>query len=147
MRKLRHVLSVACTILVASCGMQPATAETRFGAHLGSYHFSGDFNNFNPGVYVYHNGWTLGTYYNSERNQSVYAGYTAEWQLGGQWSAALTVGAISGYARASVLPMAIPSVAWRIPGGLGSALRVSVVPPVGRGSAAAVHASIEWRFK
>lgn len=148
--RIRRVIGLVAAATVAcaaalSCGQ--ARSETRIGAHLGSYHFSGDFNNFNPGVYVYHNGWTAGTYYNSERRQSVYAGYTAEWQLSEQWSAAVTVGAITGYQRAAVLPMAVPSLRWSIPGALGTAVRVSFVPPVGKGSSAVVHASIEWRFK
>ena len=48
------------------------------GLHIGSQHFPAQqYNNFNPGAYYIHdNGATVGTYYNSERRQSVYAGWT-----------------------------------------------------------------------
>lgn len=146
MNRIRHVIMVL-GMLLASCGaVAPAAADTRVGAHLGSYHFEGNFNNFNPGVYVYHDGWTAGTYYNSERNQSYYAGYTFEYPLVGPFTGGLTVGAITGYSRASVMPLAVPSIAWRTSGDSRLALRVSFVPKVEKGGSSAVHASIEFKF-
>ena len=124
--------------------MAPALADTRVGVHLGSWHDRGDYNNVNPGAYVYHNGYTAGTYYNSERKVSLYAGYTFEYPLVGPFTAGLTVGAITGYARATVLPMVVPSVSVRLE--LLPSLRLSVIPPVS-GMPLVLHASIEWRFK
>lgn len=145
MKRIRHVIMVL-GMLLASCGaVAPAAADTRVGAHLGSYHFEGNFNNFNPGVYVYHDGWTAGTYYNSERNQSYYAGYTFEYPLVGPFTGGLTVGAITGYARAKVMPLVVPSVRLGLTDVLG--LRVTFVPKVEKGGSSAVHASIEWSFR
>lgn len=148
MKRIKHaVLTALSGLVLASCGASaPAYADTRIGAHLGSYHFQPGFNNSNPGVYVYHNGWTGGTYYNSERKQSVYAGYTFEYPLVGPFTAGLTVGAITGYARAQVLPLAIPSISWKVSDASGVSVRLSFVPPVDK-TVAAVHASIEWRFR
>lgn len=142
--KVGLTIAALAACFAASCTMAPAHAETRIGLHLGSYHASGDYNNFNPGVYVYHNGWTAGTYYNSERHQSVYAGYTFEHPLVGPFSGGLTVGAITGYQRAAILPLVVPSVSLRVSPSVSA--RLSVIPPVS-GMPLVLHASIEWRFK
>lgn len=142
---------VGCTaaamaaLVVAACSHQPAHADTRIGVHVGSHHFSGTFNNVNPGLYLFKDGWTVGTYYNSERRQSYYAGYTFEGDLIGAVDYGVTVGLITGYQRARVLPMLVPSVSAVNPL-LGGRTRLSFVPPVGKGSAAAVHLSHEWSF-
>jgi len=138
------ICALASALFLAS---PRANAETRFGVHVGSQHFGKNadaFNNFNPGVYVYHNGWTAGTYYNSERRQSAYAGYTFEWHLGGRWTAAATVGAITGYSTAPVLPMVVPSLSGRITEDVS--LRVAFVPAVSKHGASALHLSIERKF-
>ena len=141
------VLFLLTCIMLSCASMAPAHADTRIGLHIGSQHFgktADQFNNTNPGVYVYHDGWTAGTYYNSERKQSAYAGYTIEGALVGPFSYGLTLGAITGYSRANVLPMVVPSVSGRLTDTLS--VRLSGVPPVGRGSSAAIHLSIERRF-
>ena len=62
-------------IMVALALAGAAHADT-LGFHIGSQHFPArDFNDANPGAYYIHSsGATIGTYYNSERRQSVYAG-------------------------------------------------------------------------
>jgi hypothetical protein len=69
---------IAAALLAGLCGA--ASADTRIGLHVGSYHLTmrDELNAVNPGLYVNHNGWTAGFYYNSERLWSVYGGYTFE---------------------------------------------------------------------
>ena len=121
-------------LLSLTCGV--ASAGT-LGLHIGSQHYPARaYNNANPGAYYIHdNGATVGTYYNSERRQSVYAGWT--WDSG-QWR--LQVGAITGYERSAVLPMVVPSVA------LGYGFRVVVLPKVERGGSSVVHLMLETKL-
>ena len=125
-------LAIALTALVFSC----IACAWALGLHIGSQHFPAqDYNNFNPGAYYIHdNGATVGTYYNSERRQSVYAGWT--WDSG-PWR--LQVGAITGYERRAVLPMVVPSVA------LGHGFRLTVLPKVERNGSSVVH--LMWETK
>ena len=120
------------TMAVALCLGAPAMAGT-LGVHIGSHHFpSKDFNNVNPGLYyVADNGATVGTYYNSERKQSVYAGYTTEFG----WLR-VQVGVITGY-QGRVLPLVAPSV------GLGHGFRLTALPKVERSGASVIHLSWE----
>lgn len=115
-----------------------------YGVHIGSHHFpSYEYNNVNPGVYVrMTSGMTYGTYYNSERRVSVYAGYTKEW---GRW--AVTVGAVSGYSmgkdKTRIYPMIVPSVKL---GKVGdTTFRIAVLPQISKNKGAtAVHLMAEW---
>ncbi len=124
---------IALILALALSGM--AHAGT-LGLHIGSQHFPAQqYNNANPGAYYIHdNGATVGTYYNSERRQSVYAGWT--WDSG-PWR--LQVGAITGYERRAVLPLVVPSVA------LGYGFRLAVLPKVERGGSAVLH--LIWETK
>lgn len=124
---------IALILALALSGM--AHAGT-LGLHIGSLHFPAQqYNNFNPGAYYIHdNGATVGTYYNSERRQSVYAGWT--WDSG-PWR--LQVGAITGYERAKVLPVVMPSVA------LGHGFRLVVLPKVERNGSSVIH--LMWETK
>ena len=122
---------IALILALALAGV--ANAGT-LGLHIGSQHFPvQQYNNFNPGAYYIHdNGATGGTYYNSERRQSVYAGWTWDY---GPWR--LQVGAITGYERSAVLPMVVPSVA------LGYGFRLTALPKVGRDGSAVIHLMLE----
>ena len=123
---------IALIITLALAGV--ANAGT-LGLHIGSQHYPArDFTNANPGVYYIHSsGATVGTYYNSERRQSVYAGWTWDY---GPWR--LQAGAITGYRRA-VMPMIAPSVA------LGYGFRLTVLPKVERRGSSVVH--LTWEMK
>ena len=123
------------TIMVA-LALASATHADTLGFHIGSQHFPAkQYNNRNPGVYYIHSsGATIGTYYNSERRQSVYAGWTWDY---GPWR--LQAGAITGYRRAAVLPLIAPSVS------LGYGLRLTVLPKVERLGSAVVH--LTWEMK
>lgn len=138
------ICALASALFLAS---PKANAETRIGVHVGSQHFGKNadaFNNFNPGVYVYHNGWTVGTYHNSERRQSAYAGYTWEYDITSRLAVGATLGVITGYSTARVLPMLVPSVGYRIAG--NTSARLSFVPAVSKHGASALHLSIERKF-
>lgn len=125
-RKLLAIVALAVCI--------PASAAT-VGIHIGSQHYPAkQFNNSNPGAYyISDDGWTVGTYYNSDRKQSVYAGKTWDY---GRWR--LQAGGITGY-RYAVMPMIVPSV------GLGYGFRLSVLPKVERRGASVVH--LTWETK
>ena len=125
--KLLVLAGMVCAVLGTAGNL--AHAGT-LGLHIGSKHFPAQqYNNANPGAYYIHdNGATVGTYYNSERRQSVYAGWT--WDSG-PWR--LQVGAITGYERSAVLPMVVPSVA------LGYGFRLTVLPKVERNGSSVVH--------
>ena len=116
-----------------------ATADTKIGLHIGSHHFpSRDFSNFNPGAYVrLDNGLTAGGFYNSERRASFYGGYTVEWGI-----ASVTVGAITGYRRANVMPLVIPSL--RI-ARIGQAdIRLAYLPKITSDGAHVIHFIAEF---
>lgn len=133
--------------------------ETKIGLHLRSHHFSDgprgkwwepdyQYNNVNPGVYAYHDGWTAGVFYNSERRVSVYGGYTFESPQWNKLSVAATVGLISGYGSSkTIYPMLIPSVAWEHGFlGRGSTLRMMFMPKAAKNGSAALHLTHEWKF-
>lgn len=116
------------------------------GVHLLSAHTQQrDYqNNENLGIYAIYDGWTMGTYRNTLRRTSVYAGYT--------WSAgpfSLTAGGVTGYkldpstgfgfSKSNLSPMVAPSVK------LGPA-RLWFIPSVGRTSSV-LHFSLEKEFK
>ena len=123
-------------VLILALALSGMAHAGTLGFHLGSQHFPAQqYNNFNPGAYYIHdNGATVGTYYNSERRQSVYAGWT--WDSG-PWR--LQVGAITGYKRRAVLPMIVPSVA------LGYGFRLTVLPKIERGGSTVIH--LMWEMK
>ena len=105
------------------------------GMHIGTYHFdrSRGYNEVNPGAYVVCDRVTAGVYRNSLRKPSFYAGYTFERLLG---PVDLTVGGVTGYPRAKLMPLLVPSVK------LGHA-RLSLLLPIEKGGGG-VHAS--WGF-
>ena len=132
--KLLVLAGMVCAVLGTAGTL--AHAGT-LGLHIGSQHYPARaYNDANPGAYYIHdNGATVGTYYNSERRQSVYAGWT--WDSG-PWR--LQVGAITGYERSAVLPMVVPSVA------LGYGFRLTVLPKVERGGSSVVHLMYEMKL-
>ena len=125
--------ALACLIAAVTTGQ--AKAQT-VGMHIGSQHFPArDFNNINPGVYyISKDGYTVGTYFNSERRQSVYAGMT--WDYG---RFRIQAGAITGY-QGKVLPMLAPSVH------LGEGFRLTALPPFGSQGSAVLHLSFETKL-
>jgi hypothetical protein len=85
-------------------------APETVGLHLGTWHSDPGFCSNTPGVYArWQSGLTVGAYKNSAcRSYSGYAGWT--WETEGRVRAAITVGAVTGYKLASVLPLVAPSL-------------------------------------
>lgn len=135
----------ACAAMAASLDQPADSPDIRIGLHLGSKHFQSEFkyNNVNPGLYVVYDGWTAGGYYNSERRPSFYAGYTWEYRTK-FLTPGLTVGAITGYKRASVLPMIVPSISVGLTEQVSA--RLTFIPKVEKSSASVLHLSIERKF-
>ncbi|MBQ0934627.1 hypothetical protein [Ideonella paludis] len=128
--------------------MSMSTAMT-LGLHLFTAHVGGDaaaehLQPVNPGIYFRaESGATVGAYRNSYGRASAYAGMT--WQTSdGRF--ALTVGGVTGYPAAKVLPVVSPSV--RLPlGDDGYALRVAYLPKAPCvGTAHGLHIALERRF-
>lgn len=112
------------------------------GLHLGTVHLpSTPPCDLNPGIYVQTvGGATLGVYRNSECRTSVYTGVTFETD-DKRW--AVTLGAVTGYRVAKVVPLVVPSL--RIPVTDSVAARASLLlNPMG--GASGVHLSVEHRW-
>jgi hypothetical protein len=127
---MKHLIAILLvTLSTLTC------AQTTVGTHVGSWHNKPGYNNSNPGLYVNHNGMTFGSYYNSERRQSTYAGYTFNMKY-----ADISAVVITGYNK-SVVPAIIPSKTISI--GYGVNVRTSLIlNPLPQG-ASAVHFSLE----
>ena len=126
----------AALALLAPC----ARADT-VGLHLGSVHMPAhNFNNFNPGIYYRNDaGWTVGGYYNSLRQTSLYGGYTFQYRALG-----LTVGGATGY-EAPVQPLLVPSL--RLLTHEGFSARLAYIPRVEKRIASNVlHLTVEYSF-
>lgn len=135
-------------VAFACCTAQAAT----FGIHAGSSHFPGGSyqNNFNPGVYLRtDDGITVGTYYNTLRRVSFYAGYTFEYGpvgvLGGLitgYQPKLINGLSYGQGKA-LTPMLAASL--KLPPLGGFKPMLMLVPPF-RSSPAVLHIAFEHKF-
>lgn len=125
-------------------GQHALPAPQRLGLHLASWHSAPGFEARNPGVYaVWANGATLGTYHNSERAQSVYAGWT--WrsaELLPRTHAALTAGVVTGYLARPVMPLLVPSLGVRV--AERTTVRLTWLPRVEKAGAHALHLSLEF---
>lgn len=123
-----------------------------FGVHLASAHYPGGpyQNNFNPGVYLRtEDGITVGTYYNTLRRASVYAGYTYEYGPFGVLGGVVTGyqpkridGVTYGQGKA-LTPMLALSLQLPKLGGFRPMLML--IPPF-RSSPAVLHLAFEHRF-
>lgn len=106
----------------------PAQSQT-IGVHLASIHDREGYNGDNPGIYYKDtSGFTIGTYYNSERRTSNYIGYTQSYTYFD-----ISYLCITGYNK-SILPAIIPSVKF------GPVRVFAVVNPLG---ASAISFAIE----
>lgn len=113
------------------------------GLHLATAHGPApegvQLQSFNPGVYVRAaSGLTVGAFRNSHGRASVYGGWT--WSTTDQrWS--ITAGAVTGYPRARVLPLVVPSM--RVGIADGWALRTSLLVNPARDGAHGLHFGVE----
>ena len=121
------------------------------GLHLWSSHFGAcyespagcrPYESATTGIYLRApSGLTIGAYRNSYGGDSAYAGWTFETSDG---RFALMVGAVTGYHRAPVLPVVVPSM--RIELGQQTALRASFIPKVEKKGANVLHLAIERQW-
>lgn len=111
------------------------------GLHLATAHVGGaGLESVTPGVYVrMPSGITAGAYRNSHGHGSAYLGMT--WTTSdGRWS--ITAGGVTGYPRAKVSPLVIPSL--RMPvASTPWAVRLSYLPKPHSDGAQGVHLSLE----
>ena len=138
--KAQRILGFA-VLCIALTPFSPK-AQT-LGIHVASAHFpQRNYNNVNPGIYYRDSSdITLGAYYNSERKTSFYLGYTLDNET---YPVSLTVGAITGYKRAKVLPLVVPSLhSGKIFG--ENRVRLSLIPRIGY-NPAVIHLSLERDF-
>ena len=149
--------ATATAALATDNAEQASIMPSTIGLHIGSKHSTPGFNDANPGVYGHWadasgNGWALGTYLNSERAQSVWGGYSLsspKLGLGSAGSrafaasAGLTLGGVTGYRAAKLMPLILPSAALHMG---NAAARLTYLPKVEKRGAAALHLSLEYRF-
>lgn len=127
-------------------------APTAVGVHLVSVHSSKldlvagkPWNNSNPGLYARWDRLVVGTYYNSIRRQSVYAGYV--YPLHDNFDVVL--GVVTGYdgrgySAKPVMPMVIPSAHFALTKDI--TLRANLAIGVQKNSATALNFAIEWKL-
>lgn len=130
---------IILVLILLACALARAETPEVMGLHMGSWHEDKAMNNFNPGVYArWKNGFTAGAYYNSEKRPTAYAGWTFHDKID---RFAITLGAATGYKRAAIVPLVVPSVRFGV--NENTSVRLSAVPLKGQ---AAVHLSLEKRF-
>lgn len=111
----------------------PSFALT-MGLHIGSWHSNSIYNNINPGIYISKNNYVIGTYHNSIKRQSFYAGYNFQYKNVG-----ITTGLITGY-REKVLPFIFPSVKYKN-------IRLLYIPKINKNlDSHVIHLMIEKEF-
>ena len=148
MKRYIEPLAAACIGTFTSCSALALT----LGIHAGSAHFPGGNyqNNFNPGMYLRtDDGMTFGTYYNTLRRVSFYAGYTFEYGpvglLGGLitgYQPKIIDGLTYGQGKA-LTPMVAASL--KLPPLGGFKPMLMLVPPF-RSSPVVFHLAFEHRF-
>ena len=108
------------------------------GLHLASLHTSGNYNDFNPGVYAETRcGFIAGVFDNSYRHPAVQLGWRAETE---KLPVFVELGAATGYPGHDVLPYAMLGVK------LGP-VRIGVIPHVaGFDHTNVIHAMVQFKF-
>lgn len=125
-----------------------AATSLIIGLHAVSFHTDtkSGYNNVNPGIYAGYNSYVVGTYYNSDRKQSVYVGKVFETE---SCRFDMTVGAVTGYA-APVLPFVIAGVKFDTDQVVkNSRTRISMMPVIDKNkkfNGMVFHLSIERSF-
>lgn len=105
---------IFCLMLLMSTLSKSQTYVQINGA---SAHDRPGYNGFNYGAGVeqtLNQNWTVagGWYYNSERRGSSYAYGRYSFYKNNDWDLGIGVGAVTGYRRANILPMAFPEVCY-----------------------------------
>lgn len=135
---------LACVVLFAVVLATSSAHATTLGLHLVSVHSRPGYCDANPGLYLRtDSGWVVGAYRNSRCEASVYAAYALEHRFTPQWSAALALGAVSGYGP-HLKPLAVPSLAVDLDD--HNAIRLHIAPKVRPMRATFMHLSYERKF-
>ena len=103
--------------LVFACYLSTASAQTFVQINGLSVHDQSGYNGWNWGAgleQVVHGPWSIagGWYYNSEYRGSAYAYGRYSVYKQDRWDIGVAVGAVTGYQRAAVIPMAFPEVCY-----------------------------------
>jgi hypothetical protein len=129
-----------------------AFAPTAFGFHVVSVHSTPidvtagrPWNNSNPGVYARWDRWVAGTYYNSIRRHSVYAGYA--YPLFENLD--IVVGVVTGYdgpgyTSKPIMPMVVPSAHFALTKDIS--VRLNLAIGVQKNAATALNVALEWKL-
>lgn len=118
------------------------------GLHLATAHFGAppnlELQSITPGVYLRSAaGLTIGAYSNSEGRRSAYAAWTFS-TSDEVWS--ITTGAVTGYERAKLLPLVVPSFKTAVPTIPNWAMRIAYLPKGRKDSAQGIHFGLERRL-
>lgn len=127
-------LITAITIALFS-NLAVAQEDTIVGIHLYTQHFSNNYNNYNPGLYVVHKNIVAGAYYNSEKAWSAYGGYVFKQVFDSPID--VTVGVVTGYRNYKILPLITPSIR------VFDHIRFSLIPNIEK-SGWGIHVSLEF---
>lgn len=141
-RLITLALLIALVLILAASAAQAATV----GVHTFSLHDAPGYRTTTPGLYLRTDaGFTAGAMKNSHGRTSIYAAWSISTDESRPISAALTLGAITGYAIAPVVPMAVPSIAARV--GQHTLVRLVAQPRYHPQQGANVlHLTLEWRL-
>ena len=119
------------------------------GVNVGTYHFvdQNKHNNINPGLYLkcslttnLKHGVVMGVYKNSQYNTSLHAGYNYSLP----YNFDITLGVVSGYSYASIVPVVLPS--WSYKNESGLVTRLSFIPHIPGKVDGGIHLSFERSF-
>lgn len=153
--KLTKTLKGACVGALALLPYLAAHAEpmrtdsTHLIVHTVSAHSEPGFNNTNQGLGIRWedrkgDGFTAGTYRNSEYGQTRYAGFTFNIYDAERTRLDLMVGGADGYASRAAILMVLPTLAVKLGG--GAAARFAYVPKIGDNGASALHLMLEFKL-
>lgn len=129
---MRRTALLALALVSLAAHAEPP--QVTIGVNLGTLHFDPGYENFNPGVYVTVDNVSGGVYRNSFGKLSAHAGYVFRGVFGSPID--INVGVVTGYPRAPVLPLILPSI--KVYG-----FRFSLLLPVDK-SSGGVHVSYEF---
>jgi hypothetical protein len=142
-------LAVAALLPLLSTASMAQDGPWAVGVHVGSYHDAGNFQNFNPGLYLRYGPWTVGALHNSVDRDSRYVAYTLETKAPVHWvdTVALTVGIIDGYHDSAwvhngIAPLVAPSISFKAYE--KTRVRVALLPGVK--VTTTLHLTLEWEL-
>ena len=156
---LALLLAGALTATLMSTAQAEDFTPTGVTLHTFTRHSKPTFNDTNPGVGLQWldaarlDGVVAGFCRNSECRArmtpntceySAYAAYIWQWQLTDAVKAGLTVGGVTGYTAAALLPLATPSLAYAA--GKGIDVRITWAPKFQKQGAHAFHITVEHAF-